>query len=329
MGLPKAVIEAAKKAEELSKKLEEKPEVEVEEEVVDDEPEIETDDTALGEEEVDEEVEEEDGEPEEIEVADDDEEDEEEEITVEDKSNTLEYWKERFLTIQGKYNAEIPRYAQQVRELQAQLDAKPKQESDDDVDTSEVSKLKPEDFEDYGEEFITLVKAVNALDKRNRELESLAQSVTTQSQVTNLDTFKSRLAEIVPDWKTINDNQDFITWLQEPDGYSGMTKHEALLKAYNQFNSDTVGKIFNQFKAEFKIPIKKNKKPKKSLSSEVEPKSVKTQRKVTGKKVAKVWTRQEIADFYRKKTDGKIDPKKAARLEKDIFLANQEGRIAA
>jgi hypothetical protein len=322
MGLPKAVIEAAKRAEELSKKLDEKPVVEEEEVVVDDEPDIDSDDSALGEEE--EVIDETDFD----EVVEDDDDEEEDDTIVEDKENTLEYWKNRFLTLQGKYNNEVPQLSRKIRELEAQRVSTVNIESDD-VDVEEISKLKPEDFEDYGDEFITLVKAVNSLEKRNKQLESLAQSVTTQSQATNLETFKARLSEIVPDWEAINNNQDFITWLQEPDGYSGLSMHEALLKAYNQFNSETVGKIFNKFKAEFKIPISKNKKPKQSLRSEIQPKGVKTKQVVTQRKKGREWTRAQIAEFYRNKTDGKIDPKKAAKLEKDIFLANQEGRIVA
>jgi hypothetical protein len=327
MALPKAVQEAARRAEELSKQLAEQektgevvePEVE---EVV--EPDTNVDNQALEEEEDDETVEDEDGEDEGLdaegtEVVEEDEEDDD--IP---KEETVAYWKQRFLTLQGKYNKEVPELWGKVRELEA----KPVQKEPDEEDVKAVTKLNPEDFEDYGEEFITLVNAVNALEKRNKQLESLAQGFATQSQVANKSTFTARMTEVVPDWQEINLNPDFLTWLQQPEGYSGMSKHEAMLAAYNKFDAETVSKIFNDFKLAFKIPIEKNRKPKKSIKSEVTPSVNKTEKKIkAAQNKGRVWKRSDIAQFYKDKAAGKMDEAKAKKIEKDIFQANREGRI--
>jgi hypothetical protein len=336
MTLPRAVIEAAKRAEELSKKLTEKTDEAAEEVVVADETEQNAEELALQEEvEESEEVEDETEDESDVLEAEgtesvvvEEEEEEEETETVQAKEETLEYWKNRFLTLQGKYNNEVPRLFERIRQLESQPAQLQKQESEEDVDVSEVVKLKPEDFEDYGDEFIALVNAVNQLEKRNKQLESLAQGFTTQSQESNLNTFKARMTEIVPDWQNINNSPDFITWLQELDGYSGMTRHQAMLKSFNQFDAETVGKIFNQYKEDSQIPVKKNKKPKQSIEAEVQPNSIKTEKVVNQPKAkGKIWKRSDIAKFYRRKSENKIDPKTAAKIEKDIFLANQEGRI--
>lgn len=325
-GLPKAVQEAAKRAEELAKKMaqNENPEEVIEEEEVVGEDETNLEDDLALEPEVEDEPEvdepEEDIEPE---PNDDDEEDDEPTVKREE---TLEYWRDRFHTLQGKYNSEVPELSRRVRQLEQEnegLKSLNVQPSDE-----EISKLNEADFEDYGEEFIALVKVVNALERRNKQLESLAQGFTTQSQELNKNTFEDRLTEIVPDWKKININPDFMTWLQNPDGYSGRSKHESLLNAYENLNVKLVGNIFKEFKKEFSIPEHKKRKPKNPLEHEIQPKPNKGEKQRLGrKKKGRIYSRADIAKFYRQKTEGKIDPKKAEAIERDIFLANQEGRI--
>jgi len=322
--LPKAVQEAADRARKLVEeqaRKEENPVVEEEEEVVEsDETEVE-DNEALGEEE--EEEEEEETDDSDLPSPEEDEEEDNEEETVK-KEETVEYWKSRFQILQGKYNSEVPTLSAKVRQLEAQLATFEKL---DETPESESFSLKESDYEDYGEEFITLVKAVNALEKRNAHLEKLAQGLTSKSQVLNKETFEDRLTETVPDWRVINVQPDFMTWLQEPDGYSGQTRHDSLIGAYNKLDVKTVANIFKKFKTAFSIPENKKRIPKNSIESEIQPSRIKTEKPITPKKQSKKWTRKEIAQFYRNKAENKIDPKKAKVMERDIFLANQEGRI--
>lgn len=326
--LPQAVKDAARKSEELSKQLQlaEKTETDNPEMVTDYIEPIEYVEPAPAEPEV---------EPEKIEETEQPSIEEEtisvepeEEVTVEEEEVEEEVeekdYKAMYLTLQGKYNAEVPRLAEEVRNLKSQLEAQTKLE---DIPAASEFELTPEDFEDYGEEFTSLVTAFKNLEKRNAHLEKLAQNIGTVQGKNNKESFEATLDTLCPDWKALNVNANLITWLQEVDGFSGLTKQQVLNDAAGKFNAKTVADIFNKFKKEHAIPDGKNKQPKTSLQNEVQPSTVKTET-VKPRKKGKMWKRSDIAQFYRDKIDGKVSGKQADAMERDIFLANQEGRIS-
>ena len=306
--LPKAVKDAAAKADELAKSLAEN---------------IEEEDDEFENEEVIEEDETEDSEPEESTL----DEDNDEEVETEQPEVADVDWEQQYKVLQGKYNAEVPRLSQQVRDLRVQADRAVTTKKE----ISEVAEefdLNPEDFEDYGEEFTKLVKAFKGLEGRNKQLEQLASNFTASSQRRDSEHFETIMDTQCPDWRALNNNANLIEWLQEEEGITGQPRQAFLNQAAQSLDANKVAIIFNKFKKEFAIPTAKNKKPT-NLAREVTPNTTSTSGAVPTSKAKKVWTRKEIADFYRNKSDRKIDPKKAARMEKDIFLANQEGRIAA
>jgi hypothetical protein len=242
------------------------------------------------------------------------------------KEKDAAYWEQRFNVIQGKYNHEVPLLAQQVKQLMDEVKVLKQEKTDELADVSSELEFSPEDFEDYGDEFVKLAKAFKAVEARNKQLEQLAQTMQTSQAGRDGNTFKAEMTRLCPKWETINDNPNFITWLQEEEGISGRTRHYFLNEAHQALNAVKVANIFNKFVEESAIPEGKNKKPG-NKNKEVSPNSAKVEGAPQGKEKVKYWKRSEIAKFYRDLSDDKIPAKVAKKLEADIFLANQEGRI--
>ena len=249
----------------------------------------------------------------------------------------LEKAASKFKVLQGKYNAEVPRLHQEIRDmtsqmttLQAQLDTTPAPV----VKDLEATDLNIEDYAEYGAEFETLAKMVKTLTSQvetlNTENTSLKQSVdnveVTQSNTVS-DSFWRSLEEAVPDWETINSNPDFVQWLQEVDVVSGTTRQTHLNDASETLNARKTISIFKLFNDSVAEESNNNNQRNTNIARQAQPDSVDTPGPVSQTK--RLYTRKEIKEFYKDVSNGKWKghEQEQAKVEADIFAAPQEGRI--
>lgn len=149
--------------------------------------------------------------------------------------------------------------------------------------------------------------------------------------------FWSELEEKVSDWATINGDRrvgtvimpEFDTWLDGTLPYSSKTRRDALMEAQAAWDYKTAIQIFNDFKS-----ANPKKKPEHQIdpAKQIDPaSSVVNQQDPAGqvKPAGKLYTRQEVKDFYKDLSLGKYKGKEdeAKRIDADILLANNEGRI--
>lgn len=180
----------------------------------------------------------------------------------------LEKERQKYKVLQGKYNAEV-KGAQQtspeiVNELatlknmvnalamsmQQQGQQQTGNQHQSQAEPDELANLKDEDFEDYGDEMKSLVKAVKAMAQRNPQSDTLASlkadvEATKQAMaMTAKERFFADLSDKVPTWRVLNKDQEWIGFLQGNDPLSGV-KYQALLDdAQQRGDTERIKRIF-------------------------------------------------------------------------------------
>ena len=237
MELPKAVREQEEKAEELRKRVYEGGDTET--------PELE----AAPEEEVAEE---------------ETEEEEEASLAVNEVANLqaeLDRAQSALSTLQGKYDNEVPRYAQEVRELREMVSSReePKKEAD-------PSELLSSMKETFGDEFASELDAYldARVGKRVANLEGQINSVANATTQTAKGMFFDTLDSMVPEWKQIKDMPEFKKYLDVPDPFSGKTRFDLAMEAQEALDARRVASFYQAFK-DTNPSMKKKKKPKGKL----------------------------------------------------------------
>ncbi len=271
---------------------------------------------------------------------------------------TVEYWKQRFEVIQGKYNSEIKGMQEnvnllnslknQVRQLTGQLTESQnligqlqkqlteKREPAPDT-TDPLSVLTAEEREHLDAEGITgksleiLAKMVRASggQGQNQNLEEINRKLEEDREARQRDavrTFWTELERLVPDWRDVNQSEAFIAWLDAQIPYTNQTRGQRLTAAQNSLDHQTCAQFFLDFKKEqptMKPVIDPNKQiePDTSVTHGDDP----TKDRPKGKQ----YTISEVQQFYKDCSLGKYADREAERkaMDEDIIRANQEGRI--
>ncbi len=271
--------------------------------------------------------------------------DEEDENNQDVDINDQDY-KHKYEVLQGKYNTELGRANDMLSKTltdNERLKLALGVSSTDSSDEHFSDDLEPE-ITTIKKEYPSLAKGIEALAKRV-VADSMKETINTVNANTELgrrETYVSKLDSVVPDWRTINDDPDFIKWLQTKEKYTGVTKHQLLMNAWNTFNTDATKAFFEDYKKEIGLEDNsdidndnedstfrdkpKNKKVKNEdialdNSSDSIPKNA------TSKK--NIISQAEISKFYRDRAMGKFSgtEEEAAKLEAKILRAVQEGRV--
>jgi len=155
-------------------------------------------------------------------------------------------------------------------------------------------------------------------------LEQAISQTTNVVQETQKERFERRLTELVPDWREIDVDPDFATWLQ-----SNRARVDLVRQYMAAYDADGVAEMFLQYKAlhaklnsDAQQPTLAKSKP--DLERKVAPAKGRTSTP-TVQPEKKVWTRSEIAEVYRNQR--RYDAKTFAELEREIANAQREGRV--
>lgn len=263
-------------------------------------------------------------------------------------------WQQRYQTLQGMYNAEVPRMQQQIRDLstqlqdtQARLNA-PKETPKPAAPASRQGTEK--DVETFGGDLIDLIKRQAAdivqverdkmqadmgkLQTENAELKKQVGVVAQQQGEGVRYAYLQEVAKQVPDWEALNVDPGFLGWLAEVDPLSGLARQAYMNHAYEKFDVQRTANLFLTWK---KANGKTLQQPTKQtaaqeLARQVAPGTSKSSTpQVSGAASERIWTRQEIETFYTDVTKGlyNLGGKKdeAARIEAEIDAAVATGRI--
>lgn len=255
-------------------------------------------------------------------------------------------WSQKYHTLKGMYDAEVPRLHSQVRELNTQVQTLIGEVERAKVQQPEPAKLvesliTEQDREAFGPDLIDLIeraaqsKVANVQNMHNREsdlvsrvkeLENQLGNVSERQVVSDKDRFLNGLAQQVPDWETLNYDQGFLNWLQEVDPVYGMPRQVALNNAYENLETNRVATIFKAYKSLFPAKLERQQlNP--ELQRQVAPTRSRSASQPVDQQNGRYFNEKEIALFYDEWRRGLIENDEAVKMEKEIHAAITEGRI--
>lgn len=258
-------------------------------------------------------------------------------------------WKHKFLSMQGRYNSEVPKLKAQMQQMSGEITnlnrllatVKPTAPAPSPVEQPK-SLLTPEEIAEYGPEFVDIVsritkQATAPYEKEISELKGQLKQVDSQLGDNARAQLMRSLAAEVPNWAEINTSQPFLDWLALPDTYSGAIRHEMLRSAFGRNDSTRVINFFKGFLAETAAtapaeqePGTQAPTPKTPLVNFAAPGRAKSTAAPSSAPAEKpFFTASFIQKFYSDKALGKYRGREAEAklLESQIFTAQQEGRI--
>ena len=271
-------------------------------------------------------------------------------------------WEQKYRTLQGKYDSEIPGLRSQVNGLQqllANLETRPPQQPvqpDPARAAPTVVELPAKDVDEYGQELIdavrrwTRMEVQPLIDELRTKIDGLGTNFTKiersaqETAVFNAREFvKASLDKdpvLGPVWKSINVDPAFLVWVKEADPFSGQIRQPLLQGAFDAGQDDRVKKFFNAYLNEHtatqvspQAPPHTPEQPgtgRPTLEDFAAPGRGSASPPSGGAPSEKrIWSQPEIAAFYRDVNRGVYATREADKLrtEQDIIAAATEGRI--
>lgn len=260
-------------------------------------------------------------------------------------------WEHKYKSIHGRYlrsQEQIREMSERLSNMQAML-ATMQQAPAQPTDLPELAAEKlitDEEVNDYGKDFLDVVgkkakeeiaPVIKAYQQKITELEQKIQGFQGHVQQTSSEKLLAKLDEKLPDWRKLNTNEEFLSWLRLPDPYSGAIRHDMLKAAYAQGDAHRVLAFFNGFLAEEAVvapaeaepDVSVTKVPKVPLKDLAAPGRAKTAASASAPAEKPFITRAQIAAFYADVNAGKYRGRDAEKLKAEtmIFDAQREGRI--
>lgn len=266
-------------------------------------------------------------------------------------------FEQKYRSLQGMYNAEVPRLHAQNRELTSRVQQLEKllssmsEQGAKQQEAQTPTKLVTEqDIEDYGDSIDVMRRVfreeMSSKDQEIAELKQLVRQMqgTVVPQVQRLEQnytvsseqrFWDDLNRLVPDWQQVNSNQNFHQWLLEADELSGQPRQTYLDAAQRNFDAKRVANFFATWKRlNGMSDAQPGPKPQDRTSSELERQVAPGKGRTSGAKPAgepKTYSPAEIREFFTKVQKGQFKGREEERdrIERDIFAAQREGRIVS
>jgi hypothetical protein len=261
-------------------------------------------------------------------------------------------WQQRYQTLQGKYSAEVPRLTGQLRALEGQVSQlqsllstlRSAPASAPAQPARAAPRIPSEDIEAYGEDLVTATRrwARAEVDGEIQQLRGQVEQLSTRSQQTETTMAQRSVEQVldaeIKDWREVNVDPAFTAWLDQVDPFSGRRRHDMLGEAYVEGNGPRTAAFFKAYANEQTVtdpalrnpthtPPSAGRVPLEQLAAP--GRGPTTSPASGGAPNKRLWSRDQITAFYQDKALGKYEARaaEAARMEKDIFEAQSEGRI--
>lgn len=279
------------------------------------------------------------------------------EHTNDDGKGSEENLTQKYRTLQGMYNAEVPRLhsqnkelsgrLQQMEQLLATISAQQSSGRTGQAQPQVDPLVTDKDQEEYGESLdvmrrVTreeLIPVAQKIVQIERMLQQLQVNVVPQvhnlaqrQAMTAEQQFWADLTGFIPNWKDINEDPDFQSWLLEVDPLSGISRQTILEDAQRTLDVRRVGNFFKSW-LEITGQATAAQNTRRNVSaSELERQVAPGKGRSTGAPSgtnAKTYTPDDIKTFFNDVRQGKYKGREAERdrIERDIFSAQREGRI--
>ena len=250
-----------------------------------------------------------------------------------------ETWQQKYRTLQGMYDAEVPRLHAQLKELKAQMKELEKPKVEEAPKPKERKKLvTDDDVQAFGEDLIEVQRKVarevaqefqEELEKLRSDNDVLREQLTkTGSQVSEAS-FEQRLHRMVPDFDQVNADPKWIAWLNEVDPLIRAPRMTVAQEAFNRGDAEGVAYYVSMFKQGI-APAPQPKGPNEELERQIQPNRSATNTAPVQPK-GKTYSVKQIEAMFKKAADlgGRGDIDAARKLEAEIDAAYMENRVTA
>ena len=256
----------------------------------------------------------------------------EEAIPHDDDIEELRKFKARYLSLQGKYDAEVPRLHNELKEFKQsvfeRLESQIKPVQPETPKEDKFAKFK----EEYGEDLYNVINEIADL-RSEEKLKTSLQPV--QDQVASVEDIQIQAAQqnfvayldskVSGDWHSLWAGKDpkFFDFLQQPDP-SGLYTYGQLVEAYNNnWDADKLSVVLNTY-LETKKPVTRQPRPEQQAI--VAPSRQNTHTTPTANE-AIIWTKESMKDFQDKDRQGKYSPEQSKAMWDDLLSAPMQGRL--
>lgn len=305
MSIPRQVEEAAEMAEQLFNGIQQQDSTPQEEQQVEEQPEQEAAQESVTEEEPD--------------------------VPHDDDVTELRKFKERYLSLKGKYDAEVPRLHSELKEFKQSVFERLNNYTPPEQEQTPVDDRLAKFREEYGEDFVENLKAlfkaeVDPLLKQSiQPMEDKVNSVEDTQYKAAQENFANYIDQKVKgDWRKawMGEDPKFQEFLQKPDP-SGLYTLGELAKIYNDnWEADKLTNLFNLYYQQGEAPKKSNPTkdamvaPSRSTTHSAPPADEKI-----------IWTKDKIKEFEKSDRMQAYAPEESQRLWQDLLAAPSEGRV--
>lgn len=247
-------------------------------------------------------------------------------------------WQQKYRTLQGMYDADVPRLHAQVKELTRKLDelayqqkptpaAEPPKQLVTDADVESFGsdlidvqrRVAKEVFEEH---VVPLRKQLATVQNENEQLRSQVQQTDVKATQTS---FHAQLQRLVPDFDALNRDPAWIEWLNTVDPMLRTQRKAVAQQAFNAGDAEGVAHYVSLFKQGQSQSSQKQKE----LEKQVSPTRNSSSSSATAQ--GKTYSPQEVEKAFQKvaalSRTGKLD--EANKLEAELTNAYAEGRVRA
>jgi hypothetical protein len=275
-------------------------------------------------------------------------------------------WKAKYHTLQGMYNADVPRLQKDLKAASDRIDAlideiaelKTKQVTADPAPAAPSPEPEPVSapaalVAAIGQEAAdALIAAITSqvsgirsdVDKTLAPVREQVDNATKTAEQLAVERendrrarFMAKLTERVPDWQEIDNDERWHAYLMERSREARRPRQELIAEAYRDGDLDAVVGFFEAFKEKVGATPPAPPAPSVDPTPAPDPARVALERQQvpapSGRSAApasgpkKIWTQAEIRKFYAEVAKGNYPRDKAVEIERDIVAARQEGRI--
>lgn len=251
-----------------------------------------------------------------------------------------ETWQQKYRTLKGMYDAEVPRLHAQVKELNQrmeQLQRAAETQKPEPQTRSQEKLVTDADVQAFGEDLIEVQRKVarevaqefraelDAVKSENDKLRQQLQSTSAQVVETS---FEHRLNQLVPDFAAVNADPKWIAWLNEVDPMIRAPRKTVAQEAYARGDADGVAYYVDLFKKS-----QAGAEPTRAKTTELE-KQVQPKRNAPAaatSQTGRIYSTSDIDRMFQQVrqlgASGRLDD--ARRLEAEIDSAYMEGRVTA
>lgn len=242
-------------------------------------------------------------------------------------------WQNRYTVLKGKYDAEVPRLTQQLRELQDKVT----ELSNRQQQAPAPAPVTDADRERFGEDMVDMVsraavaaaqQVVSPLQEKLGTVENQVKTTVQTTQETAVQRFWADVDDLLAKsnlvFDTVNNDPGFIAWLAETDPASGVTRQKLLTEATEKLDAARTVYFFTAYTASHP-----NGGAAQPPAEAIQPPAGGGAPDPTKTPAGKIWTRADISKFYDDVRRGVYRGKAAEQrgIEAEIAAAQAQGLV--